>query len=82
MSGAMLMRSMWLALAVAAPLALAGAGAEAAGSRLDPLDIGPKVGATIPHSLGVRDQNDQYRNFKSLARRRGLILLFSRSLDW
>ncbi len=68
---------MWLVLAVAVPLA----GAAAAG-RLDPLDIGPKVGATIPHSLNVRDQDDKYRNFKSLARRRGLILLFSRSLDW
>ncbi len=74
-----LMRSIWLVLAVAVPLA--GAGAAAAG-RLDSLAMGPKVGATIPHSLGVRDQNDQYRNFKSLARRRGLILLFSRSLDW
>ncbi len=76
-----LMRSIWLVLAVAVPLAGAGAAAAAAG-RLDSLAMGPKVGATIPHSLGVRDQNDRYRNFKSLARRRGLILLFSRSLDW
>ncbi len=77
MSGSMLMRSMWLVLAVAVPLA----GAAAAG-RLDALDMGPKVGAAIPDSLAVRDQNGQVRNFKSLARRRGLILLFSRSLDW
>ena len=79
MSGCYFLRAIWLALAVAVPLA----GAEvAAAGRLDSLDMGPKVGATIPHSLTVRDQNDQYRNFKSLARRRGLILLFSRSLDW
>ncbi len=79
MSGSMLIRSMWLVLAVAVPLASA---EVAAAGRLDRLDMGPKVGATIPHSLTVRDQNDQYRNFKSLARRRGLIVLFSRSLDW
>lgn len=82
MSGSMLMRSMWLVLAVAVPLAGAGAGTAAAAGRLDALDMGPKVGAAIPHSLNVRDQNGQVRNFKSLARRRGLILLFSRSLDW
>ena len=78
---------MWLALAVAVPvpLALAGAGAgagAAAGSRLDSLDIGPKVGAAIAPSLGARDQDGKYRDIRSLARKRGLILLFSRSLDW
>ena len=74
----MLMRSMWLALAVAVPLAAA----EAATARLDSLDIGPKVGAAIPDSLGARDQDGRYRDIRSLARKRGLILLFSRSLDW
>ena len=77
MSGSYFLRSIWLVLAVAVPLA----GAAAAG-RLDRLDMGPKVGETIPHLLKARDQNDRYRDFKSLARRRGLILLFSRSLDW
>lgn len=79
MSGWYILRSMWLVLAVAVPLAAAEA---AAAGRLDSLDMGPKVGATIPDSLKVRDQNDQYRDFRSLARKRGLILLFSRSLDW
>ncbi|MBT4703485.1 MAG: hypothetical protein HOB79_20620, partial [Rhodospirillaceae bacterium] len=49
---------------------------------VDELKRGPKVGAKIPHTLKVRDQANQYRDFKSLARRRGLIILFSRSLDW
>ena len=48
----------------------------------DTLGKGPAVGEKIPHSLAVPNQNNQYRDFKSLARRRGLILMFSRSLDW
>ena len=48
----------------------------------DTLGKGPLVGEKIPHSLAVPDQNNQHRDFKSLARRRGLILMFSRSLDW
>lgn len=62
-------------IAVAAPRAYA------AGEH-DTLGKGPPVGTTIPHSLAVPDQNNQHRDFKSLARRRGLILMFSRSLDW
>ncbi len=64
-----------LALVLAAPQA-------AAADRYDTLAKGPLVGETIPHSLAASDQHDQHRDFKSLARRRGLILLFSRSLDW
>lgn len=56
--------------------------ANAAASDFDRLDKGPKIGVTIPHSLRAVDQHDQYQDFKSLARRRGLIILFSRSLDW
>jgi hypothetical protein len=70
-----LLFSMLLAIALAPPQA-------AASDRFDTLDKGPRVGRTIPHSLAVRDHNDQHRDFKSLARRRGLILMFSRSLDW
>jgi hypothetical protein len=55
---------------------------HAAAKGLDTLDQGPKVGATIPHSLSALDQHGQHQDFKSLARRRGLIILFSRSLDW
>ncbi len=66
-------------LIVVLALAIPQAGAA---NRYDTLDKGPRVGETIPHSLAASDQNDQHRDFKSLARRRGLILLFSRSLDW
>ena len=74
-------------LCVVAALALSttgiagGSGVHAAGA-VDELQRGPKVGMAIPHSLKVPDQNRQERDFKSLARKRGLIILFSRSLDW
>ncbi|MEQ8194360.1 MAG: hypothetical protein RIB59_07710, partial [Rhodospirillales bacterium] len=47
----------------------------------DALKQGPKVGEAIPHQLTATDQNGQQRNFGSLKRERGLILLFTRSLD-
>ncbi len=49
---------------------------------LDDLDRGPKIGTAMPHALAAADQQGQHRDFKSLARRRGLIILFTRSLDW
>jgi hypothetical protein len=72
-----LVRTIFLALVLSSPLH-----APAAAGEHDQLDRGPKVGAPIPHSLGALDQHDQHQDFKSLARRRGLIILFSRSLDW
>ena len=56
-------------------------GATAA-SAYDTLKAGPPVGAKIPHDLNTVDQNDQHQDFKSLAHSRGLVILFSRSLDW
>lgn len=64
-----------LALALASPL-------PAAAGEHDRPDRGPEVGAPIPHSLRALDQEGRYRDFKALARRRGLIILFARSLDW
>lgn len=49
---------------------------------VDEIKVGPKIGSALPHSLKAQDQNSQYRDFKSLARKRGLIVMFSRSLDW
>ena len=66
---------------VIAALAVPVGGVHAAGA-VDELSKGPKIGATVPHTLKVRDQNNQYQDFKSVARRRGLIVLFSRSLSW
>ena len=74
---ARVLRSIFLALVLFFPLA-----ANAAGNQFDKLDKGPKLGAAIPHSLGATDQQNQHQDFKSLARRRGLIIFFSRSLDW
>ncbi|MBT5051208.1 MAG: hypothetical protein HOM58_22115 [Rhodospirillaceae bacterium] len=74
--------SRWLrTICLMVAFTLPAAGVHAAGA-VDELKRGPKVGAKIPHTLKVRDQANQYRDFKSLARRRGLIILFSRSLDW
>lgn len=56
--------------------------AQAAGSDHDTLDKGPKVGAAIPQLLAATDQNGRAQDFASLKGERGLILLFSRSLDW
>jgi len=72
----------WLrALFIVAALAVPAGTVEAAGA-VDTLKRGPELGSRIPHDLKVRDQNNQYMEFKSLARKRGLIVLFSRSLDW
>ena len=68
-------------LAVLVLVAVAGSYAYAAGD-LDTLRKGPPVGATMPHSLALTDHNNQHRDFKSLAGRRGLLLMFGRSVDW
>ena len=56
--------------------------APAAAASLDTVEQGPKIGAHMAKSIGATDQGGQHRDFKSLARRRGLIILFSRSFDW
>jgi hypothetical protein len=72
----------WLrALFVIAALAVP-AGAARAADAIDTLKQGTKIGSQVPLTLKVPDQNNQYRDFKSLARKRGLIVLFSRSLGW
>ena len=54
----------------------------AASSQYDTLQAGPAVGAKIPHDLKTVDHRDQHQDFKTLAHARGLVILFSRSLDW
>ena len=70
-------RALFILAALAVPLG----GVQAAGA-VDEMSVGPKVGAAVPTDIKVQDQNGQERDFKSLARRRGLIVLFSRSLSW
>lgn len=48
----------------------------------DALTIGLKTGAKAPTDIAIKDQNGALRNFDSLKGSRGLILLFTRSLDW
>ena len=56
--------------------------AQAAQSQYDTLKAGPAVGTKIPHDLKTVDHQNQHQDFKSLAHARGLVILFSRSLDW
>lgn len=51
-------------------------------AKYDTLKAGPAVGVKIPHNLKTVDHQDQHQDFKSLAHSRGLVILFSRSLDW
>ena len=69
------LRRISLALVLAVP-------APWAALAQDDLKKGPRVGERIPHSLKAADQNNKFQDFKSLARKRGLVILFSRSLDW
>ena len=61
---------------------LAGTPALAGPAHLDTLKAGPPVGAKIPHDLKTLDQDGQHQDFKSLARARGLLILFTRSVEW
>lgn len=73
----------WIKLAtVAAFAATLSVSAPAAASQYDTLKAGPPVGAKIPHDLKTVDHQNQHQDFKSLAYKKGLVILFSRSLDW
>jgi hypothetical protein len=69
-------RAAMLMVLLSAPLPVAAA------ANLDTLERGPKIGANVAQFLSASDQGGQHRDFKSLARRRGLIILFTRSFDW
>lgn len=66
----------------AAALAFAGAIAFSAGTAHAQDSYGAKVGEPIPHQLAVPDQTNQVQSFVTLKKKRGLIMLFSRSLAW
>ena len=67
---------------LAAAILLSALNPAAAVGASDKLDRGPKVGETIPHRLNATSQRGQAVDFSSVAGRKGLILLFTRSLDW
>lgn len=71
-------------LSVICVIALTGVPVLAAppSAKYDTLKAGPAVGAKIPHDLKTLDQNNQHQDFKALAHSRGLVILFTRSVDW
>lgn len=72
-----------LAIAVCLAAFSGGAAHAAPGSsKYDTLKAGPAVGTKIPHDLKSVDHRNQHQDFKSLAHKKGLVILFSRSLDW
>lgn len=41
-----------------------------------------KVGGTIPHTLNLQDSTGKTRNFSDLTGKKGMVLVFVRSVDW
>jgi len=76
------LRGPGFALALTICVFLGSLNPAAAAGGLDKLEHGPKVGETIPHRLNATDQRGQTVDFSSVAGKKGLILLFTRSLDW
>lgn len=56
--------------------------AISAAQAKDQLTQGLKVGETIPQEMMAADQSGEKYSLRSIAGRSGLILLFTRSLDW
>ena len=55
---------------------------QAPAHAVDEINAGPKVGTNIAGLIAATDQNGVAQEFRTLAKKRGLILLFSRSLNW
>ncbi len=45
-------------------------------------ELGPAVGAVIPHDLEAMDADGAARDFDGLKGEKGMVLVFIRSLDW
>lgn len=58
------------------------AGSATATGPQDELVGGLAIGTRIPEGFGLPDRAGTHRDFASLKGARGLILLFTRSLDW
>tara|TARA_R110002167_G_scaffold116313_1_gene291359 strand:- start:446 stop:670 length:225 start_codon:yes stop_codon:yes gene_type:complete len=74
------MRGHWLTLLCFLPAMLLLAMPPAAAHDL--LPRGPQVGVAIPHDLSAVDQDGAPTDFARLKAGRGMVLLFTRSLDW
>ncbi len=45
-------------------------------------DLGPRIGAVIPHDLAASDSSGAARDFDNLVGPKGMALFFVRSVDW
>ncbi len=63
-------------------LILAFSAAQAPAEARQPLKLLPESGYQTPHDLSLPDQNGQRMNFMSRAHKKGLIVLFARSVNW
>ncbi|MDH3233168.1 MAG: peroxiredoxin family protein [Alphaproteobacteria bacterium] len=54
----------------------------AAAPAYDKLDRGPRIGQALPIKLVAPDQTGKTRDLASLTGKRGLLLVFNRSVDW
>ncbi len=54
----------------------------ATGEADQSIELGPPVGAVIPHDLSTMDAEGAARDFDGLAGEKGMVLVFIRSLDW
>lgn len=75
-------RLLLLSVFAAAAIAATPPAATAASAPHDTLTVGPKIGEKIPHDLSTVDQDGRHRDFRTLARARGLLILFTRSVEW
>lgn len=48
----------------------------------DAEELGPAIGTELPFTLALADQSGEVRSFDDLAGENGLVLVYSRSLDW
>lgn len=45
-------------------------------------ELGPEIGAAIPHDLNIADANGEQKDFDALTGENGMALFFIRSVDW
>lgn len=76
------MKTLFFALAALGLFAAGPAAASSPASETQAADLGPKIGAAIPHDLTATDATGATRSFESLVGPKGMALFFVRSVDW
>ena len=54
----------------------------AAADEAVPAELGPAIGATIPHDLSIMSASNVVHSFDTLVGEKGMALFFIRSVDW